>query len=330
MLEFIFSESFLVSSVMFALPIVFAAFAALISNRAGIVNINIEGSMSVAAVCGTLVSHFAGSWIVGLLVAVAAGVFMSMLLASAALVLKTDSFLSGIALNTLATGLSVYILYAALGVKGDSSAAAAVAIPAISIPYLRDIPVIGKLLFDQSILFWIALLAAGLLTFLLRRTRFGVQVKATGLNPKAAESVGINTKIVKVKALLICGIFAGLGGAFLSMSYLQYFSSGMVAGRGFIGIAAEAMGMGMPWLTVLFAYLFGAVDYFAVGAQTVLSFPYELLNTLPYLMTVIALVIYAAVKKARQAKKQAGTPEKKRPKDKEKEQEQGNEESVGT
>ncbi len=311
MIDFLFSETFLISSITCALPILFAAFAALISNRAGIVNINIEGSMSVAAVCGTLVSHFAQSWALGLLVAVVAGVAMSMLLAGSSLVLKTNSFLSGIALNTLATGLSVYILYSVLGVKGDSSAAAAVAIPKVSIPYLKDIPVLGGLLFDQSLLFWVAILAAVGLTVLLKCTRLGTKIRATGLNPEAAASVGINTRAVKATALAICGVLAGLGGAFLSMSYLHYFSAGMVAGRGFIGIAAEAMGMGSPWLTMLFAYLFGAVDYFAVGAQTVLAFPYELLNTLPYLMTIIALVIYAVVKNAREKRaKQNNKPHK--------------------
>lgn len=300
MLSFIFSESFLVSSVLFSLPIIFAAYAALISNRAGIVNINIEGSMSVAAVCGTLASHFAGSWVVGVLVAMAVGVAMSMILAFSALVLKTDSFLSGIALNTLATGLAVYILYAVLGVKGDSSSAVSVTIPKLTVPVLCDIPVIGPLLFDQSILFYIAILSGFFLAFLLKKTRLGRQILATGYNPIAAESVGINTRAVKTKVLVFCGLFAGLGGAFLSMSYLQYFSAGMVAGRGFIGIAAEAMGMGNPWWTAFFAFLFGAVDYFSVGAQTVLSFPYQLLNTLPYLMTIAAMIIYAVIQKRKQ------------------------------
>lgn len=303
MIGFVFSEEFLQRSVVFALPILFAAFAALISNRAGIVNINIEGSMSVAAVCGTLAGHFSGSWILGLIVAMLVGVGMSMLLAGAALVLRTDSFLSGIALNTLATGLSVYILYAVLGVKGDSSSAPTAAIPNISIPVLRDIPVIGKLLFDQSLLFYVAILCTVLLVFLLNRTKLGTEIRAVGHNPAAAESVGINPRVVKTKALILCGVFSGLGGAFLSMSYLMYFSAGMVAGRGFIGIAAEAMGVGNPVLTALFSFLFGAVTYFSVGAQTVLSFPYQILNTLPYIMTLIALIIYAVIQKNKQSKK---------------------------
>jgi simple sugar transport system permease protein len=133
-----------------------------------------------------------------------------------------------------------------------------------------------------------------LLILLLNCTRLGVQIKTAGYHPEAGESVGVSVKRTRVIALIICGAMAGLGGAYLSMANLGYFSAGMVSGRGFIGIAAEAMGAGMPVKTTLFALLFGAVDYFAVGGQTVLSFPYELLNTLPYLMTLLALTIYAA------------------------------------
>lgn len=295
MLEFIFSENFLTSSICYALPIIFAAYAALISNKAGIININIEGSMSVSAVTGALVSYFTGSWVLGLIGAVAAGIAMSLLLSFAAIRLHTDSFLSGIALNTLATGLCVLILQTTLGVKGDSSAAPSVVIPTLTIPLLSKIPVIGKALFAQNILFYAALLALGALCFLLNRTKLGLYIRAVGYNREAASSVGISVSGAKRSALILCGILAGMGGAYLSMVSLGYFSVGMVGGRGFIGIAAEAMGAGNPLLITLFAFLFGAVDYFAVGAQTVLNIPYELLNTLPYLMTLAAMVICSLV-----------------------------------
>lgn len=299
MLEFIFSENFLTSSICYALPIIFAAYAALISNKAGIININIEGSMSVSAVTGALVSYFTGSWVLGLIGAVAAGIAMSLLLSFAAIRLHTDSFLSGIALNTLATGLCVLILQTTLGVKGDSSAAPSVVIPTLTIPLLSKIPVIGKALFAQNILFYAALLALGALCFLLNRTKLGLYIRAVGYNREAASSVGISVSGAKRSALILCGILAGMGGAYLSMVSLGYFSVGMVGGRGFIGIAAEAMGAGNPLLITLFAFLFGAVDYFAVGAQTVLNIPYELLNTLPYLMTLAAMVICSLVTRKR-------------------------------
>lgn len=295
MLKFIFSENFLSSAIVFALPILFAALAALISNKANILNINIEGSMSIAALAGALVSHYTDSWILGLLCAVASGILMSLILAAATFRLKSDSMLTGIALNTFATGATVFVLYQVLGVKGDSSMAPSAVIPNADIPGLSSIPVVGKVLFSQNLLFYIAIIAAILLKILLDKTRLGLHIKSVGFNEQAAKSVGIRPEKIKTISLILCGVFAGLGGAYLSMAYLPYFSAGMVGGRGFIGIAAEAMGGGMPGLTILFAFLFGAVDYFSVGAQAILGIPYELLNTLPYIMTVLSLLIYALV-----------------------------------
>ena len=293
MLEWIFSESFLVNVIAYAIPIIFASYASLISNKAGISAINIEGAMSVAAVTGALVSHFANSWVIGLVCAMSAGILMMLLLALSALKLKADSFLSGIALNTFATGACLLIVKGVLEGRTDSSTAPSVLVPSVKIPLLSEIPVIGKAIFSQNLLFFIMLAVLTLLILLLNCTRLGVQIKTAGYHPEAGESVGVSIKRTRVIALIICGAMAGLGGAYLSMANLGYFSAGMVSGRGFIGIAAEAMGAGMPIKTTLFAFLFGAVDYFAVGGQTVLSFPYELLNTLPYLMTMLALTIYA-------------------------------------
>ncbi|OQA77762.1 MAG: Ribose transport system permease protein RbsC [Tenericutes bacterium ADurb.Bin239] len=297
MLKFIFSEQFLISTILFATPILFASFAALISKKAGILNINVEGTMSLSALAGGLVSYATKSWFVGLLAAVVTGIIMNFIFAAFSMKLKTDKILTGIALNTLASGLSIYVLYAVIGVKGDSSLNPSVLIPNINIPLLSKIPIIGKAIFGQNLLVYVAIIAVILIIFLLNRTKLGMHIKAVGHNEEAAKSVSIKVNQIKIIALIITGLFAGLGGAYLSMVYLSYFSAGMVAGRGFIGIAAEAMGQGKPLLTLLFALLFGAVDYFAVGSQTVLSFPYELLNTLPYLMTIIALVIFAVIKK---------------------------------
>lgn len=297
MLEWIFSENFLCGVISYAVPIIFAAYASLISNKAGIAAINIEGSMSVAAMTGALVSHFSGSWGVGLLAAVAAGMLMMYILAVSALHLKADSFLCGIALNTFANGVCLLVVKGVLDGHTDTSTAPSTRIPNLTFPGLSRIPVIGKALFDQNMLFYIMLGCLAFLIILLNRTEMGVRIRAVGHNPAASASVGISVKKTRTVALLICGAMAGLGGAYLSMANLGYFSCGMVSGRGFIGIAAESMGLSMPGKTTLFALLFGAVDFFAVGSQTVITFPYELLNTLPYLMTLAALVIYAVLRR---------------------------------
>jgi ABC-type uncharacterized transport system permease subunit len=303
MWEFIFSENFLIWSIAYSIPLIFAAFSALISRKAGILSINIEGSMTVAAVTGALVSHFTSSWALGLLSGILASILTMMLLAVAALNLKTDAFLTGIALNTMASGLAVLILYLAIGDKGTSANYPSVRIPDWEFPGLVKIPGIGKAFFGQNMLFYLGLACLLFIWFLLGHTKLGLDIKAVGFNPEAAASVGIRVSLTRYKALALAGLFAGLGGCYLSMANLSFFSAGMVSGRGFIGIAAEAMGNGNPFLTLLFAYLFGAVDYFSVGAQTVLKIPYQLLNTLPYVMTIIALAIYAGIEKINREKK---------------------------
>ncbi len=302
MWNFIFSETFLVNSLAYAIPIIFAAFAALISNKSGELSINIEGSMTVSAVVGGLVSHFTSSWALGLLCGLVASVILMLILSFASLNLKTDPFLTGIALNTMASGLAVLILYLTTGDKGTSANFPSKLIPDLFIPGSSEIPVIGKAFFGQNLLFYIGILCLVALWFILKHTKLGTDIKAVGFNPQAASSVGISVAKTRYKALILCGLFAGFGGCYLSMANLSFFSAGMVSGRGFIGIAAEAMGGGNPFLAMLFAYIFGAADYFALGAQTVLNIPYQFLNIIPYGLTVVALIIYAVIEKTKKGR----------------------------
>jgi ABC-type uncharacterized transport system permease subunit len=288
--EMLFSEEFFYTSIQLTIPILFAALAALISNKAGILNINIEGSMSVSALIGALISFFTQSYIWGILGGIGTGILMGILLSICTHKLKTSSVLTGVALNIFATGFVVFLMYSILGTKGDTTSAPSYAIPYIKIPYLKDIPIIG-VLFEQNLLFYIAIISVISISTFLNKTKMGLLIKAVGYNPIAAKSVGISVEKTQLIALIIAGVFAGLGGVFLSMSYLSTYNSGMIAGRGFIGLAAEAMGAGQPLLTMIFAFIFGIVSAFAINAQTALNIPYELLNTLPYLMTILALAI---------------------------------------
>jgi len=297
--EMLFSEEFFYTSIQLTIPILFAALAALISNKAGILNINIEGSMSVSALIGALISFFTQSYIWGILGGIGTGILMGILLSICTHKLKTSSVLTGVALNIFATGFVVFLMYSILGTKGDTTSAPSYAIPYIKIPYLKDIPIIG-VLFEQNLLFYIAIISVISISTFLNKTKMGLLIKAVGYNPIAAKSVGISVEKTQLIALIIAGVFAGLGGVFLSMSYLSTYNSGMIAGRGFIGLAAEAMGAGQPLLTMIFAFIFGIVSAFAINALTALNIPYELLNTLPYLMTILALVIYSISKLKKQ------------------------------
>lgn len=290
------SSEFYAMILQLATPLVFAALAALVSNKAGVLNIGIEGSMVSAALAAALISTLTGSAFLGVLAGVMAGILMGLFFALCAVRFRTHHILVGIATNILATGLAVFIVYAITGNKSDYPG---VAMIPWSIPWLEDIPFVGEILFhDVNPLIYLSILCVFLIRWMFGRTILGLRILAVGKNEVAAASVGIHPDRIKTIALLIAGALAGLGGAYLSLGYMSNFNTGMVAGRGFIGIAAEAIGAGNPVATALFAILFGAVNAFSLAAQTFPSFaiPYELLNTLPYLTTAAGLVIYSVIR----------------------------------
>lgn len=291
------SVNFYVTIISLATPLIFASMAALISNKAGVVNISIEGTMLVSALVGAIFSTLFNSAIMGILFACLAGVFLGYIFALSTIKLRTNEILVGIALNILAAGLVVFIIYALTGNKSDYSS---VALKPISIPLLRDIPIIGEIFFDSlNLLVYIALFVVIGMTFFLKRTVLGVRIRSVGMNASAVDSLGVSSERVKIIALLIAGGLAGLGGAYMSIGFMSSFNTGMIAGRGFIGLAAEAIGAGIPYVTALFAVVFGLVNAFSLTAQTItgINIPYELLNTLPYFVTIIGLVIFAVLKK---------------------------------
>ena len=291
------SVNFYVTIISLATPLIFASMAALISNKAGVVNISIEGTMLVSALVGAIFSTLFNSAIMGILFACLAGVFLGYIFALSTIKLRTNEILVGIALNILAAGLVVFIIYALTGNKSDYSS---VALKPISIPLLRDIPIIGEIFFDSlNLLVYIALFVVIGMTYFLKRTVLGVRIRSVGMNASAVDSLGVSSERVKIIALLIAGGLAGLGGAYMSIGFMSSFNTGMIAGRGFIGLAAEAIGAGIPYVTALFAVVFGLVNAFSLTAQTItgINIPYELLNTLPYFVTIIGLVIFAVVKK---------------------------------
>lgn len=286
----VFRLDFLISVIELSVPLVLAALAALVTNKAGVLNIGIEGAMLLAALFGAIAGTASGNFAVGLFAAVAVAVGMGVFMSFFVNKLKVNHILVGIAMNLLAMGLAVFIIYVRTGTKGDYPS---VSVPALRIPFLSELPVFGRLLFSQNLMVYLAVAAVIAVAILMKKTRLGLHIRAVGEDALAAESVGIRTFRTKTTALAIGGVLAGLGGAFMSMAYMSAFNTGMIAGRGFIGIAAESMGAGVVGNTALAALLFGFVNTFAITAQVTLRIPYELLNTLPYLVTILALVLYA-------------------------------------
>ena len=200
--------------------------------------------------------------------------------------------LAGIALNTLASGLTIFVIYYATGEKGSTQSLASPTVPNIEIPLLNEIPLLGQVFSGHSVLTYLGLLIMILLGFFIYKTPAGLRIRSVGENPQAAKSVGISVIKYKYMALIMAGALCGLGGAYMSMSYVSFFSKEMIAGRGFIGMAAESMGRGTPWGVTLSALLFGAADSLAIRLQ-LLQLPAQLIQTIPYVITIVAIAIYS-------------------------------------
>jgi simple sugar transport system permease protein len=273
-------------------PLLFAAMGNVISSRAGVSNIAMEGTMLMSALAGVLFSAWTQSAVAGLFFAVIVGVLFSAFMAYLNLYLGTSIIMGGIALNLFAAKFSVYLLYLSSGQKGNSAALASKQLPLLTIPVVQHIPVIGEIVSGQNLLVYGSWLAVLFTWLLLAKTRLGKHIRAVGENPQAAASVAIKVKRVQFISLCLSGLLAGFGGAYMSMGYLSMFTRNMVAGRGWIAIAASAMGRSMVAPTVLTSFLFGIFN--AIGNILQLeNIPSELVTALPSVAVFAGLIMYS-------------------------------------
>ncbi len=286
-------------------PIIFATMGAMISTKAGVLNIALEGIMLMSALLGVVFSSFIPSVWVALLATLCMSSFFGFLLGYLSIKLQSDIILTGIAFNMAATGGSVFILFLLTGQKGVSTALASQVIPRIDIPLIKSIPFLGQVLSGHNILTYVSFLAVFLIFILVYKTPLGLHIRAVGENSDAAESVGINVRRTQYIALTISGTLCGLGGAFMSMGYLSWFGSGMTAGRGFIALAADSMGGGTPLGGLLVALFFGFATSISNQAQVIASIkiPREFIQMFPYIATILGIVIYSIQKRRKLAKK---------------------------
>ena len=294
-------SAFIADSIKMATPLVFAALAALMTRQAGMFNMGVEGMILCSALGAVTGAHYLGGVWWGVLCGVGVGVLTGLIIAFAHLTGKTDLYLTCIAFNLAATGGTVFLMYLMTGEKSTTSGAfRSYQIPNINIPIIKDIPVLGKILSGQSLLTYIAVLSIWFVWFLLKRTRVGLRIRSVGENPKAAESVGISVTRIGYISFLLCGLFAGLSGTFLSMSWVTFFMKNMVNGRGYIGLSAQNMANGQPVGSALVSLLFGATTSIATTLKSQSTFPTEFLEMVPYLATIIAIIftsLYAINKK---------------------------------
>ncbi len=279
-------------------PILLAALGGAFSFYAGVFNIALEGMMLMGAFGAVLGSYFTGSWIVGVLAAVAGALLMSLIFIVFAIWLKTDEFITGIALNLFAVGATTYLLRQIFEVKGVFTSPQIQGIPAVRIPLLREIPFIGEILSEQNVMVYVAVLATGAVAYLLFRTKFGLRLRAAGYNAASLNASGVSATRVRIGSLLICGVLCGLAGAFLSLGYVRLFAENMTAGRGWISFAAIVLVSGNPIGIALIALLFGFADSLGLFFQG-FGLPPQFTGMVPYVATLIALFIYARRKRPR-------------------------------
>jgi len=298
----IFSWDFIGSVIRVTTPILLAAMGALVANLAGSPNIALEGTMLMSAFIGVIVSGFTQNLWLALIAGMLSGITMSLVLAFFALKMKTDIILAAIALNIFSAGGTIFFLSTLTGDKGSSASVNSLVFPNIDIPLIKDIPVLGDILSGHHIITYVAIALIFVMQYVLYRTPLGLRIRAVGENPHAAESVGISVNKTRLIALVISGALTSLGGLFLSMGYVSWFARDMTAGRGFIALAAQALGGVSAFGVALGALLFGFAEALSYSLQF-LKVPYEFTQSLPFIITIVVLAFYAYFRLPQNAKR---------------------------
>lgn len=268
-----------------ATPLLIAAIGELVVERSGVLNLGVEGMMLMGAVSGFAAAQFTGSAWLGMIAAIFVGSLFSGIFAFLTLTLVTNQVATGLALTILGIGASAMLGESFVGMPG-------VRLDAISIPYLTEIPYVGRFLFGQDPIFYISILLIIGVTWFLFRTRAGLQLRAIGDNHGSAHALGVHVVRTRYLAVLFGGACAGLAGAQLSLVYVPQWVENMSAGRGWIALALVVFASWRPWRVLIGAYLFGAVTIGQLHAQALgFGLPSQLLSALPYIATIMVLVI---------------------------------------
>lgn len=276
----------LVASLMVAAtPILLAAIGELVVEKAGILNLGVEGMMIIGAICGFAIAVETGSPLWGFIAAAVGGALLSLVFAFLTQYLLSNQVATGLALTLFGLGLSSLLGQKYMGVKPPSTSK-------LDIPFLSDIPGIGRVLFqhDPMVYFSIALIAA--VWLMLKYSRIGLVLRAVGENHDAAHALGYKVVRIRIGAIAFGGACAGLGGAYLSLIRVPQWTEGMTAGAGWIALAIVVFASWRPWRILMGAYLFGGVTVLQLNLQAAgLAIPVEYLSMSPYLITIIVLVI---------------------------------------
>jgi len=277
------------AALQFSALLLLPALGGVISERSGVTNIAMEGMMLTGAYAGVMTALSTHSLLVGVLGAIIAGGLMAFIHAIVSINFKANQIVSGIAINIAALGLTNYLLFVQTGGQGVPSLASSLRLPVVTWGPLAKIPFLGPILFQQNIIFYVALLILLGIQFLLFRTNIGLRIRAVGEHPQAADTAGVNVRLVRYLCVISSGLLSGLAGAFLALGISGIFISNMTAGVGYIALAAVIFGKYIPLGAAGACLIFGLGEALSVRLQDTNISP-NLLSTLPYILTLIALV----------------------------------------
>lgn len=299
MLSSIFTVGFLISllagTIRLATPILLPALGQIYTQRAGILNLGVEGTMTIGAVAGFAAAYKSGNLWIGLLSGMLFGMLWSLIMAWLSVTMRANQVIAGIALNILGAGTAVYVYRIIFGIQ--SLPPQVEPFSAVNIPVLSSIPVIGSIFFQHNILVYLSYIMVIVTWFILEKTTFGLKIRAVGEHPRAADSKGINVAKTRYAAVLIGGLYAGAAGAFMSTAYMNLFTESIISGRGFIAVSVVIFARFMPVKAMWGALLFGFASALQMRLQALgIDMANQLMLMLPYVMTIVALII--ASKKA--------------------------------
>lgn len=280
----------LAAGIRLATPILLAALGEVFAERAGVLKISIEGEMLVGALFGFLGTFYSKNIWFGFAIGMGVAALYSLIAGFFSITLKVDQVITGITLNILALGLTSFVYRFILGKSFIPPSITS--LEAVKIPWLSEIPILGPILFQQNVIVYLTFfLFVPLTTILLFKTSFGLNLRAVGEYPLAADTMGVHVYRTRYLCVMIGGLFAGLGGAFMTLAQLNMFTENLTAGRGFIALAAVIFGRWHPVGAMVATLLFGIADALQLRLQALgVNVPYQFLLMLPYVLTIVALV----------------------------------------
>jgi simple sugar transport system permease protein len=270
-----------------ATPIAYGALGGIFSERSGVVNIGLEGMMLTGAFTGVAVSHFVGNPWLGVLGAILAGGLLGLLHGVITVRFAGNQIVSGTGINIFALGFTAYMSQTIWGSRGASDSVQG--LTKISIPLLKDVPVIGEIIGTHTPLVYLLIIITVVSFIVLFKTPFGLRIRAVGERPEAADTAGIDVYRTKYICLIASGMLAGLGGVFLSLGHVNLFAWGMTGGRGFIALAAMIFGKWMPFGAFGASVMFGFADALQMRLQALGLLPPQIILMIPYVLTVVVL-----------------------------------------